>query len=128
MPLDSAKPRRETRTQRCIKVGVINGVRGVFRSNDSAESWTRINDDAHQWGLILQITGDPRIYGRVYVGTPRTRNRLWRSGRGTLTYGEHGEHGERHDKPRRTRQQCDTDRMNRIYRIKEERRANFIVI
>jgi hypothetical protein len=29
----------------------------------------RINDDQHQWGLVLQITGDPKQYGRVYVGT-----------------------------------------------------------
>jgi hypothetical protein len=28
----------------------------------------RINDDQHQWGLVLQITGDPKLYGRVYVG------------------------------------------------------------
>ena len=49
--------------------GTVRGQAGVFRSIDAGESWTRINDDAHQWGLILQITGDPRIYGRVYVGT-----------------------------------------------------------
>ncbi len=50
-------------------VGVVDGVRGVYRSDDTARSWTRINDDQHQWGLILQITGDPKQYGRVYVGT-----------------------------------------------------------
>ena len=49
-------------------VGIVNGQAGVFRSIDEARTWTRINDDQHQWGLILQITGDPRIYGRVYVG------------------------------------------------------------
>jgi photosystem II stability/assembly factor-like uncharacterized protein len=49
--------------------GTVNGQAGVFRSTDEAHTWTRINDDQHQWGLILQITGDPRIYGRVYVGT-----------------------------------------------------------
>lgn len=50
-------------------VGVIGGVRGVFRSDDGGAHWVRINDDQHQWGLILQVSGDPRIYGRVYVGT-----------------------------------------------------------
>jgi hypothetical protein len=50
-------------------VGVNRGVRGVYRSNDTGRTWVRINDDQHQWGLVLQITGDPRIYGRVYVGT-----------------------------------------------------------
>src|SRR5579871_1977113 len=50
-------------------VGTVRGVWGVFRSDDEAGTWTRINDDAHQWGLILQVAGDPRKYGRVYVGT-----------------------------------------------------------
>lgn len=59
-------------------VGDIDGQRGIFRSDDGARSWTRINDDDHQWGLILQITGDPKQYGRVYVGT---------HGRGTF-YGD----------------------------------------
>ncbi|HLK59938.1 MAG TPA: xyloglucanase [Chthonomonadaceae bacterium] len=59
-------------------IGVVQGVRGIFRSDDTGRSWVRINDDQHQWGLLLQITGDPRIFGRVYVGT---------HGRGTV-YGD----------------------------------------
>jgi photosystem II stability/assembly factor-like uncharacterized protein len=59
-------------------VGVIEGTRGVFRSTDAARSWVRINDRQHQWGLVLQVTGDPKQYGRVYVGT---------HGRGTI-YGD----------------------------------------
>ncbi|WP_428951297.1 cellulose binding domain-containing protein [Streptomyces sp. cg35] len=48
----------------------IGGVRGIFRSTDAGTSWTRINDDAHQWGWTgAAITGDPRVYGRVYVST-----------------------------------------------------------
>jgi hypothetical protein len=50
-------------------IGVVDGVRGIFRSTNTARSWVRINDDRHQWGLLLQITGDPKLYGRVYVGT-----------------------------------------------------------
>jgi photosystem II stability/assembly factor-like uncharacterized protein len=49
--------------------GTIQGQPGIFRSVDEGRSWVRINDNQHQWGLILQITGDPRIFGRVYVGT-----------------------------------------------------------
>jgi hypothetical protein len=49
--------------------GTVQGLSGVFRSDDAAHSWTRINDNQHQWGLILQVTGDPRVYGRIYVGT-----------------------------------------------------------
>lgn len=59
-------------------VGVVNGVRGIFRSDNASKKWIRINDDQHQWGLVLQITGDPKQYGRVYVGT---------HGRGTF-YGD----------------------------------------
>ena len=51
-------------------VGTIGGVRGIFRSDDKGVTWIRINDDAHQYGIQNQpITGDPRIYGRVYFGT-----------------------------------------------------------
>ncbi|MEV5707308.1 xyloglucanase [Actinoallomurus sp. NPDC052274] len=51
-------------------IAKVGGVRGVFRSDDSGATWVRINDDAHQWGNIgAAITGDPRVYGRVYVAT-----------------------------------------------------------
>jgi photosystem II stability/assembly factor-like uncharacterized protein len=59
-------------------VGTVNGQRGFFRSTDGGTTWTRINDDGHQWGLVLHITGDPKKFGRVYVGT---------HGRGTF-YGD----------------------------------------
>jgi hypothetical protein len=49
-------------------VGTIKGQPGIFRSIDRARTWVRINDDQHQWGLVLQVAGDPRIFGRVYVG------------------------------------------------------------
>ncbi len=50
-------------------VGTVNGQPGIFRSIDQAHTWVRINDDSHQWGLVLQIAGDPRVFGRAYVGT-----------------------------------------------------------
>jgi photosystem II stability/assembly factor-like uncharacterized protein len=61
-------------------VGTVGGQRGFFRSTDGGATWLRINDDQHQWGLVLHITGDPKKYGRVYVGT---------HGRGTF-YGDPG--------------------------------------
>jgi hypothetical protein len=57
----------------------IAGVRGIFRSDDAGTSWVRINDDQHQWGWTgAAITGDPRVFGRVYIAT---------NGRGIL-YGD----------------------------------------
>ena len=50
-------------------VGKVGGVSGFFRSDDAGASWARINDDRHQFGSVGVITGDPRTYGRVYVGT-----------------------------------------------------------
>jgi photosystem II stability/assembly factor-like uncharacterized protein len=59
-------------------VGTVQGQRGFFRSTDGGATWLRMNDDEHQWGLVLHITGDPKKFGRVYVGT---------HGRGTF-YGD----------------------------------------
>ena len=50
--------------------GAIDGLRGVWRSDDGGARWVRINDDQHQWGLRFRaISGDPRRYGRVYIAT-----------------------------------------------------------
>lgn len=51
-------------------IGDRDGRRGVFRSINGGESFQRINDDRHQWGLRFRvIIGDPRTFGRVYIGT-----------------------------------------------------------
>lgn len=51
-------------------VGTVDGVKGVYRSDNAGAGWVRINDDAHQYGNMGEaLTGDPRIYGRVYLGT-----------------------------------------------------------
>ncbi len=49
--------------------GKVNGTSGIFRSEDEGQRWVRINDDRHQFGGANVIEGDPRIYGRVYLGT-----------------------------------------------------------
>lgn len=55
------------------------GTSGVFRSDDTGQTWVRLNDDAHEYGYSGQeVTWDPRIYGRVYMGS---------NGRGIL-YGD----------------------------------------
>ena len=60
-------------------IGTRGDLTAIWRSDDAGTSWARINDAAHEYGRRFRvITGDPRVYGRVYVGT---------DGRGLL-YGE----------------------------------------
>ncbi|MCX4814244.1 1,4-beta-glucanase [Streptomyces sp. NBC_01239] len=61
------------------QVGSTETITAVYRSDDEAKTWARINDDQHQWGWTGQaIVGDPRVHGRVYLAT---------NGRG-IQYGE----------------------------------------
>ncbi|KAF5377695.1 hypothetical protein D9615_005239 [Tricholomella constricta] len=48
----------------------IDGI-GYFRSDDAGVNWVKINDAAHGFGSASAnvLTADPRIYGRVYIGT-----------------------------------------------------------
>src|SRR5262249_25117224 len=63
----------------------VDGTHGVFRSDDAGASWIRINDDRHQFATAgATITGDPRVYGRVYIGT---------NGRGIIQGDNHGPNG-----------------------------------
>jgi hypothetical protein len=55
--------------------GQVASKKGFFRSDDSGTSWVRLNDDAHQFGFVNIVKGDPRTLGRVYLGT---------SGRGVI--------------------------------------------
>jgi xyloglucan-specific exo-beta-1,4-glucanase len=48
-------------------VGVLDGVWGVWRSDDAGATWARVNDDQHQFGSINKIAADHNVYGRVYV-------------------------------------------------------------
>jgi hypothetical protein len=55
----------------------IGGVRGIFASTNEGVTWTQINDSAHEYGLTgATITGDPQVFGTVYLGT---------NGRGIIT-------------------------------------------
>ncbi|MDR3692518.1 MAG: xyloglucanase [Fimbriimonas sp.] len=59
-------------------IGSVSGVEGAFRSDDGGSTWIHITDAAHGFGTMDHIAGDPRIWGRVYIGT---------NGRGVL-YGD----------------------------------------
>jgi xyloglucan-specific exo-beta-1,4-glucanase len=64
--------------------GKVENVAGLFRSTDMGATWGRINDEQHQFGVVHQLAGDPRIFGRVYLAT---------SGRGII-YGSPGSSNE----------------------------------
>jgi hypothetical protein len=52
--------------------GTVGGVRGLFRSTDAGASWTRINDNAHQYGGPGNgrfVYGDMNTFGVVYMST-----------------------------------------------------------
>lgn len=49
--------------------GTIQGAYGFYRSHDEGSTWIRINDDTTQFGDIRSISGDPRVFGRIYVAT-----------------------------------------------------------
>jgi hypothetical protein len=53
-------------------VGTMNGVWGIYHSDDGGATWARFNDDAHQYGGVGQIAADWNTYGRIYFsGTGR---------------------------------------------------------
>jgi hypothetical protein len=49
--------------------GIVQDTEGLFRSTDAGQTWLRIDDPAHQFGWKNSITGDPRIFGRIYFAT-----------------------------------------------------------
>ena len=62
--------------------GKVKGVEGLWRSDDKAASWVRINDDAHRYGELRAIAGDTVEPGLLYlaphgrgviVGAPASR-------------------------------------------------------
>ncbi|WP_058303027.1 hypothetical protein [Gorillibacterium timonense] len=63
------KPLESSDIKTLFTSGTINGEYGFYRSHDSGVNWIRINDDRHQYGDIRSISGDPRVFGRIYVAT-----------------------------------------------------------
>lgn len=74
------KPAPGHRRSALFVAGRSGPQQGIYRSLDGGRHWRRINDDAHRYGRITHVAGDPRVFGRVYLAT---------SGRG-IVYGEPG--------------------------------------
>lgn len=55
--------------------GKVGGIEGLWRSDNAGADWVRINDDAHRFGRMRAIAGDPREYGTLYISP---------DGRGTM--------------------------------------------
>ena len=49
--------------------GRVDGIEGLFRSDNSGATWMRIDDPAHRYGWLRVVTGDGQVHGRVYLGT-----------------------------------------------------------
>jgi hypothetical protein len=47
--------------------GTLNGQWGIFHSDNGGATWSRWNDDAHQFGGSGVVVGDWNTYGRIYV-------------------------------------------------------------
>jgi len=47
--------------------GTLNGQWGIYHSDDGGATWSRWNDDAHQFGGSAVMVGDWNTYGRIYV-------------------------------------------------------------
>jgi hypothetical protein len=63
------KPAERSEIKTLYTSGTIKGEYGFYRSQDGGVTWIRINDDNNQYGDIRSITGDPRVFGRIYVAT-----------------------------------------------------------
>ena len=85
----SASASRRTGTARppCTRARRSEACAASSGPTTRGRRWVRVNDDEHQYAWTgSAITGDPRVYGRVYVST---------NGRGVV-YGEPERHS-RHD-------------------------------
>jgi xyloglucan-specific exo-beta-1,4-glucanase len=64
------KSRTEGGYPTLFAIGLRGDLEAIWRSEDAGASWVRINDAEHEYGRRFRvISADPRVFGRVYVGT-----------------------------------------------------------
>ena len=59
-----------TSTTADVAAGFTTATECIYRSIDEGQTFVRINDYDHQYSSPNIIVGDPRIFGRFYLGTP----------------------------------------------------------
>lgn len=51
-------------------MGTVDGINGIFRSENMGKSWVKIDDASNRMGNEPHcLEGDRQVYGRVYLGT-----------------------------------------------------------
>jgi xyloglucan-specific exo-beta-1,4-glucanase len=64
------KPKTDRDYPTFFAIGTRGALTAIWRSDDAGASWSRINDAEHEYGRRFRVVaGDPRVSGRVYVGT-----------------------------------------------------------
>ena len=53
-----------------VTAGFTTSTECIYRSVDGGNTFVRINDFEHQYSNANIIVGDPRVFGRFYLGTP----------------------------------------------------------
>ena len=49
--------------------GYLDGVYGIYRSDDECATWTGLGAEARNWGdQIVCVAGDLNVYGKIYIG------------------------------------------------------------
>jgi xyloglucan-specific exo-beta-1,4-glucanase len=54
-------------------MGIMNNIRGIFRSDDQGKSWVNISDPANGYGMMeYRLIGDNKVWGRMYLSMTST--------------------------------------------------------
>jgi hypothetical protein len=52
--------------------GIINGLEGIFRSDDFGQNWVMIHSDDYMLPEAVDMAADRMVFGRVFIGTAGT--------------------------------------------------------